>query len=549
MRKNGDALDDDGLPSLVPESPDDSSDPRLDAVTTVSRRRIFTNAASNYTRHGVVLLVMLFLQGYVIRTLGRTEYSVWPVIVTVTTFAALVPVAVSGGASRFIAHALGRREIEEVERVTTSVFAALIVASLVYLVIALVFAAFFERIFEVPSGMTSAARWSMLLAGIAGVARVPASAFQAGLNAAQQYVAINAREIALTILRAILIVLAFTVFTPSLVWVSGTYLVVEAAAALITWRLARRVVPWQRVRWSTFDWRTLLRVNAFSGWLLVGSLATLLYWRMDSIVINKLLDPTLVTGYSVVAAILMQTYFLGSLGISVVNPAATVLHATGDIARMARIIYRANRVTVALAVPALIFLMLFGSQVLALYLDSPDYEAFGILFSVLGSAMIVQLTQVGSRSVPTAFGKAALNNTVTLAFGAAGVGLSILFVVAFDMGIIGVAAGVALMAAASNILFWPFYTARLLGVRLRDFFLNSMVIPLAHCLPAAAILLASWVFGAGSSAAGLIAAFAVAYLLHGIYMLRFGLDRTDRGALVQALRRVRRRHTGLGGDA
>ena len=519
--------------------PHETSEPKiLNSLTEVSRRRVIINAASNYGKYGIALVVNLFLGAYIIRMMGKVEYSIWPLVSTVMGFIALIPVSIGAGTSRFLAHALGRKDIQEVEEITTSVFAALVVAAGVYALTVVIISINFEHIFNIPAGAEGLGPWAMFLAGMAGVIRIPFSVFQGGLNAAQQYVAINLREIGLLILRGILTVLAFTVSKPSLIWVAAIYLLIEGISTIVTWQIARRIVPWQKLRWKSFSWKTLWKVNNFSIWVLVGSVAVLLYWKTDGIIINKLLDPTLLTGYSVVSGILLQAYSLASLGSGVLTPAATIMHAQNDMHRMARMIYRANRVTVALGVPAIAFLSFFGSPGLVLYLGKSEYAAYGILFPILGSAIILSLTQTAGRSVPQACGKNATNNIISLLVAAANVGLSLYFVIVLKWGLIGVAAGTAVVTIFHQLLFWPWYIARLLEIRWREYFVESMVLPLAHCLPACGALAAFWILGIGSSLQGLIAVLAGTALVHGCYTLVWGLYPQDRRSVMTALRKV-----------
>jgi O-antigen/teichoic acid export membrane protein len=508
---------------------------RLTSLTAVSRRRVIINASSNYVRHGVALVVNLFLGAYIIRMLGKVEYSIWPLVSTVTGFIALIPVGIGMGTGRFLAHALARKDLREVEEITTSVFAALLMAAGVYALIVAIFSLYFERIFDIPEGAAGIGPWAMLLAGLGGALRIPFGVFQGGLNAAQQYVAINLREIGLLLLRGTLVVLLFTVSGPSLIWVAAVSLLIECLGSIVTWQIARRVVPWQKIRRSSFSWNTLWKVNSFSAWMLVGSIAGLLYWKTDNIIINKLLDPTLLTGYSIVVSILLQAYSLASLGSNVLIPAATIMHAQKNMHRMARMIYRANRVTVALGVPVIAFLMIFGSSVLVLYLGDAEYAAYGILFPILGSTLILSLTQIAGKTVPQACGKNAINNAMSLLVAVANVGLSLYFVLVREWGLVGVAAGTAVVTGIQQLIFWPWYVARLLDIRWRECFIESMVIPLAHCLPACGLLIALRVLGMGESPGGLIAILAAAALIHGAYTLLWGLYPEDRRAALAVL--------------
>jgi O-antigen/teichoic acid export membrane protein len=511
---------------------------RLDALTEVSRRRVIVNAASNYARYGVAFVVNLFLQAYIIRRIGRVEYSIWPLATTVVAFVQLIPLAVGGGVNRFLAHAFARKSLREVEEITSSVFAAMLVVTGVYIAAAAVFSVYFERIFDIPPGAAGVGPTVMLIVGISGSFAIPAAVFKGALDATQKFVAINIREIVVLVTYAILVVVAFNVTAPQLVWVAVATLVTEFLGALVTWRVARRLIPWQRIRWKSFRWASLRMVSSFGLWALLGSIATLLYWRTGNIIVNKLLDPVLLTGYSVVVGILLQGYSLASLGSGVLFSAATVLHARHHWERMARMIYRAGRVTTALGAPAILFLAFFGRPIMVLYLGDSHYGQYGIYFAVLGGAMIIQLTQIPNRAVPPAFGKNAVNNMATLLASVVNVALSLFFVTTLHWGLMGVAAAAAIVIAIYNISFWPWYSANLLEIGWLRHFVDSTLVPLAHCVPASIVVVACWVAGLGSNLVQLVAIAAAVAVVHLSYMMTFGLQPEDRRAVLAAMRRL-----------
>ena len=514
---------------------------RLDALTEVSRRRVVVNALSNYSRYGVALLVNLFLQAYIIRTVGAAEYSIWPLATTVASFITLIPLAISGSVNRYLAHAFTRKDLSEVRQITTSVFYATLAGTLVYLAAVVAFSLSFERIFSIPEGAAGIGPWVMLLYGLGESFKTPVAVFQGGLDAAQKFVAINIREILILLLYGILVVLAFTISSPALVWAAGAYAVTQAMGALITWRLARRILPWQRISRGSFDWRILRTVLNFGVWVLVGAVATLLYWRVGNIIINKLLDPVLVTGYSVVVAIMVQGYAIAGYGSGVLHSAAAVLHAKQDFGRLARMVYRASRVTTLVAGPAILFLALFGRPVMTLYLGDPQYGEYGIYFSVLGAAMIIQMTQIPGLTVPRAFAKNAAFNLVAMLSAAVNVGLAVLLITVFDWGLMAVAASAALVITLYNIWFAPWYAGRLLGVSWHEYLAKSMLLPIMHCLPALAVLGVFRVAGYGDTIPQFIAIVATVAVLHLAYMLTVGLMPEDRKAVLKWLGRLARR--------
>ena len=475
----------------------------VDDITEISRRRTVINAIASYGQYGVSFGIRIFLQAYIIRTLGGNEYAIWPLVITCISFVELIRVGVGSGAGRFLAHALGRKDLKEVEQITTSLFAAFLAAAAVYTAAIILLSIYFERIFDIPEGAEGIGPWAMLLAGLSGAVALPFGIFQGGLRAAQQFVILNVVRVIFLVARLVLIILAFKLALPSLIWVAGVNLALAIGEDITFFTVARRIVPWQRIRWSAFNWAVLKKVSSFSFLVLVIAIAGFLYWKTDNVIINKLLEPSLLTGYAVVVSFVLYTYQLTSLGVGVLVPAATVMHAKGELARMSRLIYRANRTVVPLSVCLLFFLITFGGEVLELYVG-PGYADYAILFPILGISAIISVTQNSSGIVPKAFGRILTVTIMSLAVAILNVLLSLYFVLVLKWGLIGIAAGTAIATVVHKTVFWPWYTARLLQVSWVEYFQKSMLIPLSNSLPFIVVVLSLKFMNLGKGWVGLI---------------------------------------------
>jgi O-antigen/teichoic acid export membrane protein len=291
--------------------------------------------------------------------------------------------------------------------------------------------------------------------------------------------------------------------------------------------LARRAVPWQRIRWRAFNGAVLRRTHSYSLLVLVSSVAALLYWKADNVVINKVLDPCLLTGYAVVVSLVLHAHELGLFGISVLGPVATLMHAREEIRRLCHLIYRANRIVVPWVTSLLLFLMVFGAEVLDLYVGR-GYEQYAPLFLVLGTGMMVSLTQSASQLVPRAYGRIGLISLMSLIVGIVNVLLSLTFMLVFDLGLMGVALGTGVVAVLHRAIFWPWYTARMLHVPVFQYFCRTVVLPLSCALPFAGVVLAARFGGLARGWPGLAGTFVVAGAVELAFMLCWGLEQADR---------------------
>jgi O-antigen/teichoic acid export membrane protein len=506
------------------------SDNLVDDITRINRQRTVINAIATYGQYTVSFVIRIFLQAYIIRTLGRNEYAIWPLVVTCMSIVDLIRVGIGSGAARFLAHALGREDLKEVEQITTSLFAALLVASVLYTVAIVFLSVYFEAIFDIPEGAEGIGPWAMLLAGLGGAVALPFGVFQGGLRAAQKFVILNSITVVFFVARLILILLAFTLALPSLIWIAGINLALAIGEDVVFFIVARKVVPWQRVKWSSFNWQVLKKVNSFSLMLLVSYIATLLYWKTDSIIINKLLEPSMLTGYSAVSNIILVCHRLTSLGISVLLPIATILHARSDLPRIGRLIFRINRNLVPFVLSLLFFLMLNGSEILSVYIG-PEYSEYGILFAILGLGMMFSGIQNSASLVPQAFGKWFTVAIMSFIVAICNVLLSIYFVSSLGMGLKGVAAGTAIVTIVYKSCFWPWYATRLLKMSWWEYMKKSFFMPVYNSIPFIITSLLIYSCGIGRNLKELTAAMVVSGSVELMYMMVWGFDVNERSAV------------------
>jgi len=506
----------------------------FEGLTEVSRKRTVLNAVTNYGQYGIVVLVGLILQAFIIRSVGRNEYALWPMVNTSLDFVALIPLGIGAGASRFIAHALGRKDIDEARQIVSSLFSALVVTAIIYLIITSVIALYFESIFDIPEGAFGIGPLAMFLAGIAGAVRLPFTIFTGGLQALQKYPIINTITALTNITKLLIIVSIFTIFYPSLIWVAAAAIFLSLAEGIATLIALKKVTPWLKISMKFFRWDVLRKVNNFSLLLLILTISELLYWNTDYIFINKLLDPAFATGYAAVVSFILMTRQITSLGYSVMLPSATIMHAQNDQPRIGRLIFRFNRNVAPFAVSILVFLMIFGKETLTVYIGE-QYADYGILFVILGVGMICSMIQNSSGVVPTAHGKMGTVASMAILSALLNVGLTMYFILKMGWGLKGVAAGSAISLVLYRLVFFPVYTARLLEMRWIKFIWNSLLIPLLNSLPFAFIVFAFYNIGFGKNLAELVVVFLTAGAVQTGYMFILGFDNKERDTIKEKL--------------
>jgi O-antigen/teichoic acid export membrane protein len=513
----------------------------LDAAAVVSANRTTRNAVSNYAYYGMQALILLALQAYIIRSLGKEHYSIWPVLRSCINIAGLIQIGLGAGASRFIAVAIGHRDGRKIERLVGTYLLATFIGAAAFLIASSAVALNLQHLFNVPEAFVVEARWAMVVMGLSGAVQMVAGVFAGILTATQSFVKLNILRSTLLLVRTSVVLASFAVFGPDLVWVAMSHLVVSCVEAIGCILLSRQVLPWLKVTFGRATWATFREVNSFSLLTLVTAVAARLYWDTDNVLINRALDPTLVAGYAIVTLILLRCSALTSLASNAVSSPLAVLYGQGQLKRIAQAIYRANRITVPFGAFFIIFIMLFGEEFISFYAGS-EYREYAALFPLIGMGFLVSLTQNLPSRIPAVFGKVGLPAVLTLTFALLNVILSLVFVCWFQWGLMGVAGGTVAVLLLYRATFYPVFVAHLLKEPVTLFFWRTVIIPLATCLPATGVMSILKLLQLSESTIGLLVCGVAGGFVHLLLILSVGADSVDRRKIRQLAWRIIRRH-------
>lgn len=507
------------------------------AAAAVTSSRVLKNVVANYTYFVLQAFVLLFLQGYVIRSVGLDEYAVWPLCRICISVSALIQIGIGAGAGRFLSHAIGSQDVEQFRRVISTFFLALSIAATGYF-FAFVYVGWnFSDFFNITDGVRVTALRVMCLLGLAGAVLMPFSVFEAVLNASQERVRLNVIRTILLLTRLLVVILGFELMTPSLVWIATTQLLLSVAECACLWMVSRRVFPWLRISLPCCDWATFRTVNSFSILTLVTSIAGKLYWDADKIIINRLLDPELVVGYSVVVVLLTQSLQISRLATSAFSSPLTILYAKGEKHRIANILYRANRLSVPVSGVVVGFLTCFGGDVLQIYIGS-EFSSFGKVFYILGPAVMLSLTQTLNARVPSVCGEVKLPAVASVIAAVCNVLLSLFFVTQLEMGLSGIALGTFVLIIPYRLTFNTIYAAKLLEIPRLEYFVKLVLQPLIYSAPGLLVLVLARITAGPLEIIGLLCTGCASMIVQLYFTIQFGIFAQDRDSVIMWCRRA-----------
>jgi len=256
--------------------------------------RIIINTVASYARLGVAAASGFITLPLVLRILGTTDFGIFSVIAASLTALLFINGALTGGAQRHIAYALGQGSTEEAGRWFSASLAIHALLALSVLLAALLASHWvIYRLLSIPPGRLDAAMWIYRAVVVVLFCSIVCTPYQALLVAKESIAALSLMSMASSLfLVAGVCVLKFLP-GDRLLWYSGIYTVTDGF--LLAGPVLYCLLKYSECR--QFSLRALSRKKikellGFSSWNLLGTLAVQIRYQGPAILFNRFIGTT-----------------------------------------------------------------------------------------------------------------------------------------------------------------------------------------------------------------------------------------------------------------
>jgi O-antigen/teichoic acid export membrane protein len=441
------------------------------------------NILSNW---GVFLFsatINFVLSPFIVRSLGDAEYGVWVLLTTMVGHLGLLDLGVRSALTRYIARFRAASDHESANRVLASGVRIFTIAGIAAIGASAVMALVVGRVFRIPDELVATARVVALIGGINMAVTLLGGVFGGVLIGLERFDFGNMTEIVITALRTVAIVAALKsgrgLIALAVIQLSSSFL-----GGVVRFHLCRVVYPQLKIALAAWDpvYIRLIFGYGLSATLLHASSALMLY--SDTLVIGALLPASMITFFAIAGS--LSEYARSAVtGISyTLSPRVSALQAQGNRSAIQTAVLRSGRLATLVVLPIALTFLLRGPSFIGLWMGPSYVDLSGRVLQVLAITLwtlagyqVVTASVMGSGDhagiIPYFITEAALNLV-----------LSVIWVKRY--GVIGSAMGTLVPRLIMSLLVGPWYIQRRLGVRIRAFWVTTLVFPTAAMLPFAA---------------------------------------------------------------
>ena len=444
-------------------------------------RNLMAGTATKYMVLGVNLALGLFLMPFTVRHLGTSQYGLWMLVASLTSYFQLLDLGYGTGLVRHVADADARGDVPRINRLLSTF--AVLYAGLGLLTAAGIAVLIFTAVPRFPRLTAEQVRTGQLVLAVLGVRMAigfPMTVFGAATSARQRFALNNTVAIGVALVNGAVTYLVLASGFGLLTLVVSTAAVGVGSYGVYIWT-AHQALPELRIRLGSFD-RSLVRdVTAFSLYLFVIDVAIQIGFNLDNVVIGAALGTSAVAVYAIILKLADYQRQLASQFNGLLFPVAVRLGAGMRSAALESMLVEGTRIALILVTGVTICAIGFSEPLLA-RLMGPGSEAGVVPFWVLAITGIVLVGQGPLGNILLGTGRHRLVAFVSLGEALANLALSVVLVRRF--GMLGVAVGTGVPVVVANLFILLPAAAGQFGMTSWTFLRRVLPAPAAGVIPA-----------------------------------------------------------------
>jgi O-antigen/teichoic acid export membrane protein len=424
-------------------------------------RHIARNVLFNWLGTIANMAVGFFLSPFILHRLGDVAFGVFVLANSVVAYLGLLDLGMQSSVLRFVSKGHTRGDHEGAsDAISAALWVRLQVSALALLLSAGI-AVVFPHVFKVPADLANDARKAILIIGVITAISMSVGVVGGVISALNRYDLQNYVNLLQTAIRVVGVV--FVLRTGhGIVGIALSELVATVAGNLLLVWIARRLYPELRIQLKKPKRETLRQIWSYSFYAFLTTIAVQLVYQTDNLVVGAFVSASAVTFFAIANNLCRYaTQMVSSMGGTFV-PAASTYEAAGDTASLLMLYKNGTRATLMISLPILITFIVRGPSFIGLWMGPEYAHNSGIVLIILSIALFFSYANRTAGAIAFGVEKHKTTALWSIGEGVANLALSILLVHWY--GIYGVAIGTMVPSLVVQVILWPRYISKLVGL-------------------------------------------------------------------------------------
>lgn len=501
-----------------------------------SNRQLAKNMIFNAISLGLAYGISFFFTPYLIRMVGKEAYGFFPLINNLVGYTSILTSAFGSMAGRFITISIFKDRTEDANKYFNSVYIVNIFLSLLFTVAGILLLPFLGSIISIPPQLDTEVRLLFILAIAILVISMLTGMFGLGLYVKNRIDLGAVRGMINSIVRVVCIILLFTLFKPSIVYMSVAALVAGVVEMMLNLSFKKRFLPEVSIDFRRyFSWPHLRELFSSGVWNSFNCLSDILLRQLDLLITNIFIGSMVTGDYAIAKTVpTLLLSLMGSLS-STFFAHFNIVYAKEGTESLLRQVKKSMRIIAYLTIVPVGFLLVFSNEFFDLWIPGQNSRTIYLVSIITLVPMVLNAAIYPIGGVFTTTNRLKVPSLVLFASGLFNVAMTFILLKATSLGVYSIAISAGIQTLLRDGLFTPMYAARCLGKKCTYFF-PTIMRNMCGVLPVIALCFVAKHF----LDTGNLWVFILTFLLTGALSLSVNylvmLERTDRTFLLEKIR-------------
>lgn len=311
---------------------------------TSSNRQLSINITASILSFVFSYAINFLLTPYIVRTLGAEAYGFVGLGTQIIGYSSLITIALNSMAGRFVTIEYHRNNIRKANTYMSSVFYSNLIISILLLLVSCILIIYLDLIINIPQRLVTDVKLLFSFLAINSIISLLTNVYGTACFIKNRLDYSNIQNIIGNIIRAICLLLLFSVFAPR-VWFFGvTGLMTTIYIAITNLVFTKRLTPDLGVNKKLFNILYIKELLYSGVWNLVTKLSSLLESGLNLLFANLFVGAKLTGIYALSTTLPIMINSICSMMATNFSPSWTQLYAVGDKTHMFREITKSIRI-------------------------------------------------------------------------------------------------------------------------------------------------------------------------------------------------------------
>ena len=424
------------------------------------KKRFAINMVATIVAFVVNLGINFILSPYIIENVGVDAYGFVSLANNFVNYASLITIALNSMAGRFITIEIHRNNIKEANKYFNSVLVGNLIISFILLIPTIIMVFFLDKIISIPNEIMLDTKILFGLVFFNFALSIINTTYSVATFVRNRLDLSSRRNIESYIIKAVILLILFTIFSPKISYVGIASCVVSIYLILCNIRYTKKLLPEIKVSIKEFEIKKILTIVKSGIWNTVTKLGQILSDGLDLLICNIWIDSEAMGQLSVAKTISgVISNLLASIS-SIFQPNLTIYYAKNKINELVKELKMSMQVTGLFANIPLSYLIVFGSIFYTAWVPSQNIELIQILTILTVQGEIISGVITPMYNIYTVTNNVKVDAIIRVVTGFINVAIVFLLIKFTNLGIYAVAATSIITGTLINVTFVPIYVAK-----------------------------------------------------------------------------------------